>query len=75
MSIHVGRVSALDGPTDGQICHNRITLCMHCMLTRDKECCYIYKWCYLLIQVVVILDMVFGGSCQIKSNHFRNSKL
>ena len=33
----LGTVSALDRQTDGQIHHNNIALCMHCMLTHDNS--------------------------------------
>jgi len=29
-----------DGQTDGHNCYNNIVLCMHCMLTRDKNVTY-----------------------------------
>ena len=35
--IRLDTVMALDGQTDGRICHNNIALCMHCMLSRDKN--------------------------------------
>ena len=34
MSIRIGW---MDRETDGEICHNNIALCMHFMLTRDKN--------------------------------------
>jgi len=44
MSIHLDTILALDS----QLCHN-ITLCMHCMLTQDKNPYVLYGKCPKLV--------------------------
>jgi len=35
--IHLDTILALDRQMDGQICHNYVALCMHCLLMHDKK--------------------------------------
>ena len=54
MYIRLDTVPALDGRTDGQNCQNNIALCVHCMLTSDKNIYYIYYIFFITSQIIVI---------------------
>ena len=37
MALRLDTIPALDKQIDGGISHNNMALCMHCILTRDKN--------------------------------------